>query len=122
MTKNSWYFPLYHLSLSYPVSRCRVGGMTYKERRFLCVNLLSLESRKFQNSKEITATKASAWYVYMYGSQNRHSGFYVRSDSVSTYISYRRGLTGVAYPLSWAMREPERRDKQESRFPRLFFI
>ena len=36
------------------------------------------------------------------------------------YISYRRGLTSVAYPFGRAMREPKRWDKQLSRFPRSF--
>ncbi len=34
---------------------------------------------------------------------------------------YRRGLTGVAYPMDWAMREPESWGRQ-NRFPRFLFI
>ena len=40
----------------------------------------------------------------------------------SIYISQWRGLTGVAYPLWKAMREPEAWDKQRTDFPRLFFV
>ena len=34
-------------------------------------------------------------------------------------MSYGRGLTGAVYPMGWAMREPESRDKQGG-FPRFF--
>lgn len=36
-------------------------------------------------------------------------------------ISYRRGLTGVAYPCKQAVREPESRDKH-NRVPRFSFM
>ncbi len=81
------------------------------ERRFhaLIFDLLNLANPKLREDK---ATKASTWYD--------RTIFYTCQWTIGKRkcISYRRGLTGVAYPLRKAMREPKRWDKQ-IRLPRL---
>lgn len=66
----------------------------------------------------MTATKASTCGMIIYSS--KASGLIYRPNlPKNSHISYRRGLTGVAYPFGKAMREPESWDKQKP-IPTLF--
>ncbi len=68
-------------------------------------HLTLYKSRKFKQGR-LTATKASALYDYIL---TRDKPALLKSlfFQCRYYTSYRRGLTGVAYPSLGAMREPE---------------
>lgn len=84
-----------------------MAGSIHIERRFHALSffLLNLANPKLGKG---TATKASTWYDYVISLHLPMNNWWK-----GMYISYRRGLTGVAYPPRKAMREPKRWDKQE---------
>lgn len=90
-----------------------MAGSIHIERRFHALSffLLNLANPKLGKGM---ATKASTWYDYVISLFPSMNNWWK-----GVYISYRRGLTGVAYPPRKAMREPKRWDKQEQIPPRL---
>ena len=90
-----------------------MAGSIHIERRFHALSffLLNLANPKLGKGM---ATKASTWYDYVISLFPSMNNWWK-----GVYISYRRGLTGVAYPPRKAMREPKRWDKQEQ-IPRAF--